>query len=130
MDLTQAQVDAATERIENIIRTWQPLLGLEHWTITRKYRREGFAESREGWATLAWTSHDWAYLKATISFALNEFIELDDNRAEEETLHELMHLIVDELTHECNDREKHTDRTATLLAKAFQRVRKAGDKTE
>lgn len=118
--MTDAEVARYNEKITALANKWIPLLHLEPWHIdfilTRSHLRE--KESPMGFPTVAETISHWAYKSAVIEFFLPSLESEDEASFEHYFVHELMHVLLNEMQSWTLDRN-HEESVATHLAKAF-----------
>ncbi len=109
------------EFIKNHVIWWVNILGLGTWGF--QFRQEdGKPKSDDGDSIVAVTDASWKYMTATITFYPECFQDMTDDEAEYSIVHELMHVLLDEM--DCRD-IAHEERVATMLARAFLRVKEA-----
>jgi hypothetical protein len=121
--VTDAEYEAQKARVRAAIARWDQPLGLRWWKMRYEYAREhdnpGCDEVSRRVAR-CWTS--WQYLEATIRFYLPALVDLDDAEVEQTVVHEMCHVLLNEmreLRHDAENWLQHEERTATVLAKAF-----------
>lgn len=134
--MNDAEYEEQKDRIKAIYDRWDQVLGLRWWTVKQVWVRDldGFQSESNGHTSFivhARTTASWPYMTATISFNLVDMANLDDKDAERVVVHELCHILVNEmrydetvsgLAHGENGR-MHEERVVTTLAQAFLRVR-------
>lgn len=112
------------DRIRPCIDKWITPLGLA-WYMgeTRFYAKEKeFRKSNGGVAAFrVWA--DWRYMTFTISVNVPAVRRMDDDELERAIVHELVHVLVNEMR---EDGIAHEERVVTMLTKAFFWVRHAG----
>lgn len=122
--MTDPEFEAASERVNGILDRWIALLALGHWTINRDLRRQDKPDFRDDGSSseVARCHVNWQYEDATITVWLPEAHEYTDERLEWVMVHELMHIVLNEMR---EDRKNilHEERVATVLAKALIRAR-------
>ena len=120
---------AEKARLRKLADRWVDTLGLGQWEINLEYSRgklEGENQSFDYTGTEtspAQTHAHWQYMNAMLVFDLTETADYDDEDLERIFVHELSHVLINEM------REKgirHEERVATLLANAFIETRRAG----
>ena len=104
---------------------WIKSLGLRWWHIDVIYYHDPKDIVREfktdeGTVVLANTWSDWRYGKANIHINLPAFSDLPEDEIETIVVHELVHVLVNEMREEDID---HEERVVTGLTKAFLWVR-------
>lgn len=108
---------------------WTEWLGLRYGEI--KLFFVDYIEDHEGDATfiipdVAGKCHtDWRYQETSIEISTKKICQLDEDSIERVVVHELMHVLLNEMREEGID---HEERVATNLQKAFMWVR-AGAKS-
>jgi hypothetical protein len=124
--MTDAEFEAQKARIERLFDRWIPLLGLSDWHIDRDYRRQDaddLFDRASGEIEDARCAVAWQYMGAVITIWLQHWTEYDDGPAEVRIVHELMHIMVNEMRPPkgkgCTAQEEHV---CTTLAKAFIRT--------
>ena len=119
--------EATKARIRALDEKWTERL-VAGWRITLAYVREDFKVNDEiSPGTLASSDAHWPYKFATISFNMPQCLQNDDEELEEAFVHELCHLLVNELRwREGEDKDgyrlEHEEHTCTILARAVIRV--------
>ncbi len=106
-------------RLRALFKKWTPKLGLTDWDIAIE-----LAPPLPAVDSVVDTAADchaiWEYERATIRFA-EEYVETcDDSMLENHVVHELMHVMLNELRRE--HKMPNEERTATRLTRAFLRV--------
>jgi len=105
------------KKIKEIFERWTYLLGLRWWDISLTFSKEkSYFYKDDGSRILAKTWSDWRYMKATILINYREIKLLDPEEIEKIIIHELCHVLVNEM------REgdiSHEERVVTTLTKAF-----------
>jgi hypothetical protein len=125
------------EKYEKLVRQyidyWIPVLGLDNWSRIDITCSPSTKPDQDG--VLGETVCLWQYLEADLIFYLGEFIknDPDDERIEYIILHELCHVIVNEMNPYPQDSEErsiyrkyvvpHEERVVTQLALSFMRSR-------
>lgn len=116
--LTDREVRAQQRRVNKLVKEWKDKLWLNGWFITT-----AFVETWEDYKepipseTLACVPHDeclWEYMQATIVFHLGNAAKQSDDDLKEAVIHELLHVVVNEM------REadiKHEERVVTILTR-------------
>jgi hypothetical protein len=100
------------------VKKWKSILFLGMWEIVINV--ENVIESNDhtgsGGSVSADCNTDWRYLTAHIRFSFNEMSCLPEKKLEEIVIHEMMHIVVNEM----RDRGyKHEERVVSHLALAF-----------
>lgn len=112
-------------RIRRCFDEWITKLGLRWWEIEiRYYDRQRFFRKASGAgrniAMRVWA--DWRYATATIAVNVPSLAKMDDDQLERAVVHELLHILVNEMR-EDDPYVKHEERTVTTLTKAVMWVR-------
>lgn len=120
---------AYRKRCRNYLNTWIPLLSLQDYRIRVNYYDDsadfpGASDYSEG-IMLARVSCQWEYLDVTIAVNVPAIARLSEEEIEETIVHELCHIIVNEMSSECVER-KHEERVVTNMARTFLRLRNMG----
>lgn len=107
---------------DEAIDKWIPKLGLEWWIIKCDYcDSHEFIQIEQSDSAMIFCHASWEYLEATLRINKDEMEEESPNKIELIAIHELMHIVLNEM-HQSDDESKlHEERTATILAKAFLR---------
>jgi len=109
------------DKLRQYIDKWLKPLGLLWWKITIVYlddpkelaQKEFY---RDDETVLARTYSDWRYGTATIYFNMPAFDGMDDAEVENTVVHELAHILVNEMR---EGEMHHEERVVTGLTKAF-----------
>jgi hypothetical protein len=129
--LTAKATNHAKKVIQAAVVKWKPLMGLGHWEIhTCWYRRakdipKEFRprKKRNYRGAKMWVRVDWEYLEAWVNVNLPECVDDDDERLEHTIMHELAHVVVNEMRewamHPSDHAMKHEERVVETLACAF-----------
>lgn len=119
--LTDKNYRKQVKRIKKLIKKWhQPLVGW--WRVSHVYYREGLGPEYREAGALACADAQWEYLLATISWDMPEVARTGDDYLEYAFVHELAHLMVNEMAGEVQD-VRHQERVVTQLARAFVWIR-------
>lgn len=132
--MNDAEYEATKARILTIFNRWQGPLGLRWWRVNLVWDREhdtAHSDSDLGGNVVsmccAVTTVSWAYLEATITWFVPACAELDDERIEYIVLHEMAHILVNEMRWADENAGPHNmaheERVCTGLGHAFQWVR-------
>ncbi len=117
------------DRIKVLVSKWEPILGLSDWKIKYVFTLES-----DSWdiRTAGRASVDWQYKLAYITFYCNETATLDIVELEWMVVHEMCHVIVNEMRAMTKDSHlnqsyfidgwiMHEERVCTELANSFIR---------
>lgn len=109
------------ERIAELAKTWTQRLGLGWWRVDFIFRDDpqtildNFGNDRDE-ITLARTYVSWMYAQAKVDINLPAWSELDDEEKERAIVHELIHILVNEMR---EGELHHEERVVTGLTKAI-----------
>lgn len=125
--MTDAEYDAAKERIRAVAMKWSKVLGLRWWDMTLEYCREGLptkrADSDDGYSVAANCDARWQYLDATIRFNVPILADMSDAKLERIVVHECMHALVNETRETGDGWLAHEERVCSMLTDAIIWVR-------
>jgi hypothetical protein len=108
-------------RLLALFERWAGPLGLRWWDIDMAYEREQFeVDGKPAPETIAQTAVNWRYGHATITWNMPQVAQLADDKLERTFVHELAHLLVNEMR-QCDQDDwlDHEERVVTNLTKAF-----------
>lgn len=115
--MNKREIQQQKARIVRLSKKWCSVLGLGWWEIETEHVDK---LSHPGYETVFMlTSSDWQYMRAKITVGLEDIAELSDYQLEGCYLHELMHIFLAELDGNPKDWDKHVERVATQLSRAF-----------
>lgn len=109
------------KRIRRVLKKWLRPLGLLWWNVKISYV-DTLGIGDRGSEVGARTYVDWRYAMAHIEFSLSTCRSVSDSDLDTMVLHELVHILVNEMQGDDSDHD-HEERVVTTLAKAFQWVR-------
>lgn len=101
-------------RIKKLLDFWVRYFGLTYWKIEIEYK-DYIVPGESGNVPVARTFADWRYLSATIEINISDISGMKKEELEKVIVHELLHIIVNEL------REKdisHEERVVSELTNA------------
>jgi hypothetical protein len=136
--MTDKEFKAEQARLQKIIHKWVQPLGLLYWQrIKIAYERErGPEDDYTACEVAACASCAWYYKEAALTFFCSETITLDEDAAESVVVHELCHVLVNEMREwspaagmsedEVRKAVRHEEHVVTNLAQAFIWVWKDG----
>lgn len=110
-------------RLRTLFKKWTPRLGLADWDITLELSPDTGMDNtgwEKGFETAAECASHWEYQRATIRFAEAWVVEATDSALEDTVVHELMHVMLNELRRE--HKMPNEERTAVMLTRAFLRA--------
>lgn len=102
--------------VRKYFKYWRNKLGLNHWDINIDYPEGKPAYAADGWLDFGSCSADWSHQNALIVFYLDALKNETEASIERTVIHELLHIIVNEM------REKgikHEERVVADLTNAF-----------
>lgn len=110
------------EVIRAAFEKWVNCLGLAWWEIQIAYYDDPgeivrqFRQADNGDVVAAFVDANWMYAEATICINLPLFAEMTDEKIERIVVHELMHILVNEMR---EGEIHHEERVVTQLTKAI-----------
>ncbi len=116
--------------IRRYIKRWRTILGLYQWKIKTFYHKDpedilkNFDTGKRSMSS-AMVNADWKYRSANIHFNMLNVNELPPAEIEETVVHELVHVLVNEMR---EDGIHHEERVVTDLTAAFLWTRKYSKK--
>lgn len=114
---------AERKRIRKIANRWYRPLGLDEWRLTTRYTQGNLiVDGAVSSAAVGMASVRWQYREAELDFNLEKTAKLSDEDLEEVYIHEVMHVLLNEMREEGIE---HEERTAQTLMFAFMRLRGA-----
>ena len=121
--MTDAEFEAQKARLIKLIDYWPERLGLRWWHLTYEYVRDSgdFKKKADNDAeseAIATCDADWKYLHAMIHFNMAGLPERTDEELERIFVHELTHVLLQELQ-ERQNHIAHEERVASMLTNAF-----------
>ncbi len=109
------------DRIKAVARKWRSTLGMYEWEIFTQYvDGDLLIDGTLSSTAAACANTIWEYKRATLKFNLKAVADMSDTELERVYIHEVMHVIVNEMREED---EKHEERVCTMLANAFMRTK-------
>lgn len=115
--MTDDEFDVMSEKVEGLITLWKPFFGIENWRVNIHFYRGAIPGNEDA----AGCCHSlWEYLDATLEFNLAELAENDDEQLESVVVHELLHIIVDEL----KTKKGSPERVVSHLSRILMRLSK------
>ena len=119
-------------RLGPVIRRWVKRVGLGGWTIDVEYYDEIPAHKDAAMAM----DVQWQYFQATMKVNANKTSDETDRRCEEIIVHELSHILVNEMRppargtdldeYAINELMQHEERVCTIVARAILWAYEAG----
>jgi hypothetical protein len=113
--LTDHDYEMQKIRIKGLVEKWVGLLDIRHWSIEVIYSRSPI-ECEEGWICQPQTLTQWCYLASRMTFNLPAVSDISDRVLSSTILHELLHMLVNEMREEGI---KHEERVVTQLEKSI-----------
>lgn len=115
--MTDDEFDVMSEKVESLITLWKPFFGIENWSLVINLHRGPIPGDEDAAGSCRST---WEYMHATLAFNLEELADYEDEEVEGVVIHELLHIIVDEL----KTKRGSPERVVTHLSRILQRVSK------
>ena len=115
--MTDDEFDVMSEKVEGLITLWKPFFGIENWSLTIEFFRGPIPGNEDA---VGCCHSLWEYMDATLQFNLAELAENGDEQLEGVVIHEMLHIIVDEL----KTKKGSPERVVTHLSRILQRVSK------
>lgn len=134
--MNDAEFETEKARIVALERRWIEPLGLAAWKLNTEFVRGDFtSDGQPAPNTLATASTQSKYMLATISWNMPVVADHSDRELERIFLHEMMHVLVNEMRPARQDNEVnhalseedawHEERVCTMLGNAFLWTREA-----
>ena len=125
--MTDAEYLAEQDRMRPLFEKWVTAL-LDSWVVKVEYCREMYdgeseEDKKENWASTFTVHSDWSRLKAFITAYCPMTKELNDEELENHAVHELCHVLVNELRGNKDDYLDHEERVVETLARAIVGLR-------
>ena len=123
--MNDAEFAKQKRRIQVIFKKWQPILRLTGWEFTWQYHRQCLPDAGPNaprWEPLGRCTPMWEYKSALVEFVLSSVADLTDDELEGHIVHELVHVLVNELKEYDMERPetvKHEERVVTEVTWAF-----------
>lgn len=118
--MNDAEYEAQTKRVEALQAKWKERLGLSNWAVTHTLHREAPNDPKSQWAAMASVDVHWEYEIAAIDWYAPEMVDESDRSLEGAFLHEMAHLLVEELRQAPPvDRGRHLERVCTRIGWAL-----------
>lgn len=118
----EASAVSQKQLIEEAFKKWAARLGLNWWDLEVVYYDapgeivQRFRQADNGDVVPAFVNANWMYADAKISVNLPAFDEMDAGKIERIVVHELCHILVNEMR---EGELHHEERVVTGLTKAF-----------
>jgi len=120
--MNDKEYEKLKSRIKKYVDKWLIKLGLKGWDIDFYYHRDAKAEKDgnygRGFCVEACTAAQYPYKSATVWFYLSSLFGKSDKDIENTVLHELIHILTDEMKDQDKDLN-HCERVITDLTNAF-----------
>lgn len=123
--MTDAEYTAQKKRVKSIWDKWSNMLGLRTWQrVSIEYFRDDVLPRHDGesdrtpTAAVADVRTHWQYRTAHVRICLPAAMNEDDYNLEYIIVHEMCHMLVNEMREE-EDRHNHEEHVVTGLAMAF-----------
>jgi hypothetical protein len=135
MSLTDKEFALVRRRINVLTERWGAEIGMNWWKLQIAYERDGAAMGRdENWVCTMTAAAKWQYRDAKITVNCEMAHEADDETLEEWFVHELAHVLVNEMraiTSEEKVRDgwiDHEEHVCVGIQRALVWARRAGFK--
>jgi hypothetical protein len=119
--VTDKEYQRQVRRIERTLEKWLKRLcinnGVGGWSIGLDVQREPFEDCN----VIARVFPSWKYLYADVVFSAPRVATLTDQKLDWATVHELVHLFVQEMNEE-EDKINHEERTVSTITRALFNV--------
>lgn len=102
-------------RINRLFDKWRTRLGLNQWRLDVVWEWNGLQDTD----AVASSKASWAYMLGTLTFDLPACTGLDVEQLEEVVIHELLHLVVNEMR---EDHIDHEERVVSHLTSVMARL--------
>lgn len=117
-------VKAQIRRIKKLGDKWLTPMGLKWWSIEHRFNASRKPFRHEGdRETVMKTTTAWQYRRAWIDFNVPLIATLSDHEVEHDYVHELCHILVEEMRGNPSDEQMHCERAVDSLADAFMWTR-------
>ena len=97
---------------------WEHWLGLEYWTVNA-YLKPGKPRGRNGEHLFGLCHVSWEYMEAALELFPENMKHLNEDQLERGVLHELVHILINEMRSKKGKRMKHEERVVAGLVTAF-----------
>ncbi len=115
---------AQVKRIKAIFEKWMAPLGLKWFLVDVLYYDRGDEFPKDS-TVMARVVADWRYMTAQVQVNVPLAAAYNDERLERMVVHELIHIIIQEMQDTPGD-QAHVERVAEMLTNAFRWTREAG----
>jgi hypothetical protein len=117
------QLETTRQRCDLLFDEWRDMMGLGWWDVRYNYYMDTATFAREHGNVAVMVCHtSWKYIKAEIDICTPSLIDFDDIRLEHTIVHELCHILVNEMQ-ESDPDLSHEERTVEQFTKAIIWVR-------
>lgn len=123
--MTDKDFEKQKNRIRKYTNKWRSLLGLWIWTGNIGFSEDRKKGEAEGTEALADVYADWKYLDYDITFYLPCFVKKTEKDVERVVIHEMCHILVNEMREEGL---KHEERVVSGLTNVLEWVWQDGQK--
>lgn len=120
--MTDKEYEREKRRVQKILDKWLPPLWLRNWDIEVRWERGAAPDEAKGYKVLAQVHTLYQYSNAEMTVWLEEVAKHEDRDLELGILHELCHIILDEM-HAYSKDPDHEERVADHMARALVSVR-------
>lgn len=118
--MDDADFKAQEKRVLDLSAVWKPILGLTHWEITYDFYHDAIPGYEDSSATSA---PRWQYLTATIRWNCYDVKEMTNEKLEWTFVHEMAHILVNEMRHDDDGPTPHEERVCSVIASALLAAR-------
>lgn len=121
--MTDTEYDKLKQQLNDLYAYWK-VIGIGWWNVRLVFEREGIRQTDDqakyNEQTYFRVHADWRYLEATIYCSMPQLLELTEEGLEESFVHELMHIMVNEMRADAGTgRIDHEERVCQTLALGF-----------
>ena len=118
------EMEALREKCESFFEEWRMRMGLNWWDITYNYYSDtgDFIRDHDR-IVLMQCSTDWTRINSVIDVCVPALSGKTDKQIERTVVHELVHILVNEMAELDDPDSKHQERVVSLLTKAFMWTR-------
>ena len=122
MKMKKKEYKRARKRFDRIALEWAERLGLKWWSLNFLHHRKTPKKFKrtDGHQTGVSTIARWQYLEAYFEVNTPAIARMSDSELEELVVHEMMHVLVNEMREKGR---KHEERVCSRLTQAFLWVR-------
>lgn len=133
--MKKSKYEKQRKRLRPLFKKWHSKLGLGQYDISIRYydKQKAFRqENGVGRSAVMVVTADWAYMDADIAVCVPMVSELDDEKLERFVIHELCHILVNQMRgwrqQRTPDEIAHEERVVSCLATLFFNLDRATKK--